>query len=182
MVEDLLAAAELERGDSARRLEAVNLGQVVREAAADHEVTGRHVDVVAPPNAVVVCDREYLRRIIDNLVDNAFKYGRPPVSIEVRVGVSYVTLAVLDAGRGIPEQDRERVFDRFQRLDSINGHGLGLGLSVVQGLVEAMGGEVSVEEAPQGGAAFRISFPRPESAGPGPGLADALHRAATPIG
>jgi len=67
---------------------------------------------------------------------------------------------VLDAGRGIPEADRDRVFDRFQRLDTINGHGLGLGLSVVQGLVEAMGGDVRVEEAPDGGAAFRIRFPR----------------------
>jgi K+-sensing histidine kinase KdpD len=180
MVEDLLAAAELERGDSARRFEAVNLGQVVREAAADHEVTGRHVDVVSPPNAVVICDREYLRRIIDNLIDNAFKYGRPPVSIEVRVGASYVTLSVLDAGRGIPEQDRERVFDRFQRLDTINGHGLGLGLSVVQGLVEAMGGEVRVEEAPEGGAAFRIAFPRPEPAEER--LVDGLRTAATSIG
>lgn len=161
MVEDLLAAAELERGDPDRRLEAVNLGDLIREAAADHEVIDRHIDVNAPTQAVAVCDREYVRRIVDNLIDNAFKYGRPPVRIEVEPVPGAVQLSVLDAGLGIAEADRSRVFDRFQRLDAINGHGLGLGLSVVQGLVEAMGGDVRLEEAPGGGAAFRIRFPVP---------------------
>ena len=70
-------------------------------------------------------------------------------------------LSVLDAGRGVAEADRDKVFDRFHRLDTMNGHGLGLGLSVVQGLVEAIGGVIRAEEAPGGGAAFRIRFPRP---------------------
>jgi signal transduction histidine kinase len=175
MVEDLLSAAELERGDSVRRLEAVNLSTVVREAAADHSVIDRQVDVKAPLDAVVVCDREYVRRILDNLIDNAFKYGRPPVHIEVGLDDEAVTLSVLDSGRGIAEEDRERVFDRFERLDSINGQGLGLGLSVVQGLVEAMGGEVRLEEGPSGGAAFRIRFPRPLPPSVEGSLADTLH-------
>lgn len=162
MVEDLLAAAELERGEAVKRLEPVDLAKVVREAAADHRVLDRELHVTAPRGAVVVCDREYLRRILDNLVDNAFKYGRPPVRIEVTGDAEHVGLAVLDAGRGVAEADRETVFDRFKRLDTLSGHGLGLGLSVVQGLVEAMGGDVRIEEAPGGGAAFRIRFPRPE--------------------
>ena len=70
-------------------------------------------------------------------------------------------LSVLDAGRGVAEADRDKVFDRFHRLDTMNGHGLGLGLSVVQGLVEAIGGVIRAEEAPGGGAAVRIRFPRP---------------------
>jgi two-component system, OmpR family, sensor histidine kinase KdpD len=160
MVEDLLAAAELERGDAARRVDTVNVSEVVREAVADHEVVGRPVEVDAPAEAVVVGDREHLRRVLDNLIDNAFKYGHPPVVVEVVVDDEAVTLSVLDAGPGIAEPDRERVFDRFQRLDTIEGHGLGLGLSVVQGLVDAMGGTVRIEEAPGGGAAFRIRLPR----------------------
>jgi two-component system sensor histidine kinase KdpD len=175
MVEDLLAAAELERGESGRPPEAVNLSTLVREAAADHEVVGRHVDVLAPVEAIATCDREYARRVVDNLIDNAFKYGRPPVRIEVAAGAETIDLSVLDAGRGIPEADRDRVFDRFQRLDTINGQGLGLGLSVVQGLVEAMGGDVRVEEAPGGGAAFLIRFPRAVDTlvrGAGPTLLD----------
>ena len=161
MVEDLLSAAELERGDAVSRVEEVDLSEVVREAAADHSVLDRQLSITAPPDAIVVCDRQYVRRIVDNLVDNAFKYGQPPVRVEVGFDARYISLAVLDAGRGVAEEDRERVFDRFHRLDTMTGQGLGLGLSVVQGLVEAMGGDVRVEEAPGGGAAFRIRFPRP---------------------
>jgi signal transduction histidine kinase len=160
MVEDLLSAAELERGESTRQPEPVDLTKVVRDAAADHRVIGREIHVEAPPVAVVVCDHEYVRRILDNLVDNAFKYGKPPVRIEVTGEAAHVTLSVLDAGHGVAEEDREKVFERFHRLDTMNGHGLGLGLSVVQGLVEAMGGSIRAEEAPGGGAAFRIRFPR----------------------
>jgi two-component system sensor histidine kinase KdpD len=174
MVEDLLAAAELERGEAAKRLEPVDLAKVVREAAADHSVLDRELYVSATHAAVVVCDREYLRRILDNLIDNAFKYGQPPVRIEVTGDVEHVGLAVLDAGRGVAEEDREKVFDRFKRLDTLNGHGLGLGLSVVQGLVEAMGGDVRIDEAPGGGAAFRIRFPRPERSLLEDALGDAL--------
>jgi two-component system, OmpR family, sensor histidine kinase KdpD len=174
MVEDLLAAAELERGEAVNRLEPVDLAKVVREAAADHSVLDRDLQVDASQPAIAVCDREYLRRILDNLIDNAFKYGRPPVRIDVAADDRAVTLSVLDAGRGIDEADRERVFDRFQRLDTINGHGLGLGLSVVQGLVEAMGGDVRVDEAPGGGAAFTVRFPRPEPSGVEDALAERL--------
>ncbi|HUF59914.1 MAG TPA: GAF domain-containing sensor histidine kinase [Actinomycetota bacterium] len=174
MLEDLLVAAELERGEAARRLEPVDLTRVVREAAADNGLLDREIQVTAPHAAVVVCDRAYLRRVLDNLVDNAFKYGRPPVRIEVAGEAEHVWLSVLDEGRGVPEADREKVFDRFKRLDAMDGHGLGLGLSVVEGLVEAMGGTIRAEEAPGGGAAFRIRFPRPAHTIFGDALADAV--------
>jgi signal transduction histidine kinase len=179
MVEDLLSAAELERGESIRRLEPVDLTKVVRDAAADHRVLDREIHVMAPPTAVVVCDREYVRRILDNLVDNAIKYGGPPVRIEVTGEAAHITLSVLDAGRGVAEADREKVFDRFERLDS-NGHGLGLGLSVVQGLVAEMGGSIRAEEAPGGGAAFRIVFPRPARTTPEGALAGSASSRAAP--
>ncbi len=161
MVEDLLSAAELERGEAVRRMETIDVASVVREAAADHGVLGREIRVTAPRAALVLCDREYVRRILDNLLDNAFKYGRPPVRIELTSDAEFVWLSVLDSGGGVAEADRDKVFDRFHRLDTLHGHGLGLGLSVVHGLVEAMGGTISIEEAPGGGAAFRIRFPQP---------------------
>jgi signal transduction histidine kinase len=142
-------------------------------------VLDREIHVMAPPTAVVVCDREYVRRILDNLVDNAIKYGGPPVRIEVTGEAAHITLSVLDAGRGVAEADREKVFDRFQRLDS-NGHGLGLGLSVVQGLVAEMGGSIRAEEAPGGGAAFRIVFPRPARTTPEGALAGSASSRAAP--
>src|SRR5918995_3499786 len=120
MVEALLAAAELEGGEAARRFEPVALAKVVREAAADHSVLGRDLQVAASQPAVVVCDREYVRRILDNLIDNAFKYGQPPVRIVVTGDSGHVGFTVLDAGRGVAAEDRERVFDRFHRLDSMS--------------------------------------------------------------
>jgi signal transduction histidine kinase len=181
MVEDLLAAAELERGEAARRFEPVDLAKVVREAAADHSVLGRDLQIAASQPAVVVCDREYVRRILDNLIDNAFKYGQPPVRIVVTGDSGHLGFTVLDSGRGVAAEDREKVFDRFERLDTMNGHGLGLGLSVVQGLIEAMGGDVRIEEAPGGGAAFRILFPRPERSELKDALSEALSSLSAPV-
>jgi signal transduction histidine kinase len=122
--------------------------------------------VSAPTTAIVVCDREYVRRILDNLLDNAFKYGRPPVRVEVVAEAEHVSLSVLDAGRGVAEADREKAFERFHRIDTKNGRGLGLGLSVVRGLVESMDGVIRIDDAPGGGAAFRIRFPRSGPATP----------------
>lgn len=179
MVEDLLSAAELERGEAVRRMEAIDLSDVVREAAADHGVLDREIQVTALRAALVVCDREYVRRVLDNLLDNAFKCGRPPVRIEVASDPEFVCLSVLNAGGGVAEADRDKVFDRFHRLDTLNGHGLGLGLSVVHGLVEAMDGTISVGEAPGGGAAFRIQLPQPAPAISEEALASAAEPAAT---
>lgn len=180
MVEDLLSAAELERGDMARRPEPFDLTTVVLDAVVDHGVLGRDVHVTAPSTAMVVGDRESVRRILDNLLDNAFKYGRPPVRIEVIGEREHVALSVLDAGEGVAEADRERVFDRFHRLESTNGPGLGLGLAVVRGLVDAMSGTIHAEEAPGGGAAFRIRFPRPDRTSAGSMGEPHGLRAATP--
>src|SRR5688572_22014039 len=115
MVEDLLAAAELERGEAADRLEPMDLAKVVREAAADHSVLDRDLLVDASQPAIAVCDREYLRRILDNLIDNAFKHGRPPVRIKVTGDSGHVGFAVLDSGRGVAAEDRAKVFNRFER-------------------------------------------------------------------
>ena len=149
-------------------------------AEVDHSVLDRDLQVDAPQSAIAVCDREYLRRILDNLIDNAFKYGRPPVRIEVTGDSGHVGFTVLDSGRGVAAEDRAKVFNRFERLDSMSGHGLGLGLSVVQGLVEAMGGDVRIEEAPGGGAAFRTLFPRPKRSMLEDALMDTVGLAAAP--
>jgi signal transduction histidine kinase len=116
-------------------------------------------------------DADSLRRVVDNLIDNAFKYGMPPVEVAIEVhdasaedggfGASEIVLSVLDHGPGIAMADRDRVFERFQRLEEGAEHapGLGLGLSIVRGLVAACDGSIVVEDAPGGGAAVRLSFP-----------------------
>jgi signal transduction histidine kinase len=163
MVEDLLAAGRLERAESPPRIETIDVASLVRTAASDATVAGLTVEVQGPAAAMVEGDEEWLRRVFDNLLDNAGKYGRPPVHIEVEAGPASVIVKILDGGPGVPEAERERVFERFQRLDGSGAQpGLGLGLSIVRGLVRRLGGDVWVEEAPGGGAAFTVSLPNAE--------------------
>ena len=170
MVEQLLTAAKLENRLDVAELEPVDLAMVARTAASDADVAGRRVSVQAPATAFVLGDADSLRRAVDNLIDNAFKYGVPPVEVTIEVletstaaggfGAGEVVLSVLDHGPGVAMADRDRIFDRFQRLEGAEqAPGLGLGLSIVRGLVATCDGRIVVEDAPGGGAAVRLAFP-----------------------
>jgi two-component system sensor histidine kinase KdpD len=164
MVEDLLSASKLEHERTLPRSEEVDLVATVRLATADTSLIGREVATDLPERAVVLGDQECLRRVVDNLIDNAFKYGAAPVRVVIERQPLRVVMSVLDAGPGVPERDRERIFGRFHRLERDRGEsGLGLGLPIVRGLVEAAHGEVWIEEAPGGGTAVRVSLPSYEA-------------------
>jgi signal transduction histidine kinase len=107
----------------------------------------------------VRADPEAVRRIVGNLIENAHKYGAAPVRISVQPADEQVVLSVVDSGNGVPPEVREKIFERFYRVDP-NGTkpGMGLGLAIVRGLVESCGGSVWVEDAPNGGAAFRVAL------------------------
>ena len=159
MVEDLLTSARLERPEFAPRATAVDVAAIARVAASDALVFGQQVEVTGCQSALAMGEDESLRRIIDNLIGNASKYGAPPVRIDVAEDQSRIVISVLDGGPGIPKEDRERVFERFQRLEQDRSRpGIGLGLSIVRGLVRALGGSVWVEDSPEGGAAFRVAL------------------------
>jgi signal transduction histidine kinase len=160
MVEDLLSQARLENHGTLPPAQPVDVAAVARLSARDFAVSGRIVEVDGPERLVTLGDPEAMRRVIDNLVENAHKYGAPPIRLMVEEVDHRVQISVLDAGPGIPEADRERVFERFHRLGgSRSDPGLGLGLSIVRGLVRASGGEIRLEEAPGGGTAVRVSMP-----------------------
>ncbi|MFD0889471.1 sensor histidine kinase, partial [Streptosporangium algeriense] len=103
--------------------------------------------------AVVTGDALDLGRVLVNLVDNALRYTSTPVVVGLRVEGADVVLTVTDDGPGVPEPDRERVFDRFTRLDSARSRdegGSGLGLAIVRETVNAHGGAVHLEDASPG--------------------------------
>ena len=105
-----------------------------------------------------------LARAVGNLLDNAAKYG-PPGGV-VEVGVRGGEVAVRDHGPGVPGAEAPFVFDRFFRGDGARGRtGSGLGLAIVRQVAESHGGTVGVEEAPGGGALFRLSLPTAETPG-----------------
>ena len=160
LVDDLLLLARLDAG-APRRVQRVDLAEVVRHVVPDGVVLD-----LAP--AQVVGDPDALGRVVRNLVDNALRHADRTVCVTVRAG-DPVELLVDDDGPGVPEPDRERVFDRFHRLDSPrtrDAGGTGLGLAIVRELVAAAGGGVTVEDAPAGGARLRVRLP-PAGAAPG---------------
>ena len=96
-----------------------------------------------------------------NLVENARRYGGDgPIGVTVRREHDRAVLEVVDRGPGVPPEQRERMFEPFQRLDDTSPGGLGLGLAVARGLAEAVGGSLAAEETPVGGLTMVLALPR----------------------
>ena len=156
LVEDLLLLARLDAG-ALRPASPVDLADVVREVAPDAGVDLQ--------SALVLADRESLVRVVRNLVENAHRHAASVVTVTVQDG-DPVVLLVDDDGPGIPAAERERVFDRFHRLDgprSRDAGGVGLGLAIVRELVVSTGGRVDASASPVGGARLRVELPSPLS-------------------
>jgi signal transduction histidine kinase len=155
----LLARAD-ERGLQPRRDE-VDLDEVAeseRGRPADSEVVA---EVHAQP-VRVIGDRGQLARVLRNLVDNARRHARSRVLVTVTREADTAVIEVSDDGPGVPVADRGKVFERFVRLDDARARsdgGSGLGLAIVAEVVTAHGGTVEVDDAPGGGALFRVRLP-----------------------
>ncbi len=169
LVEDLLELSRLESGARAPEPEETLLTEVAEDvvasfagAATRKDISLRRTDRGAPP---VVTDPERLRRVLENLVDNAVKYtpagGRVEVTTSAGPGGS-ARIEVADNGPGIAGEHLARIFERFYRVDKARSRelgGTGLGLSIVKHLAEGMGASVSVESEPGKGAKFIVSLP-----------------------
>ena len=164
LVDDLLRLARLDAGVRLAR-EPVDLDEIVLDAARrSRETTQVTVDTTAVSGARAPGDADALTRVVQNLLDNAVRHARSQVTIGLSAG-RHVTLSVADDGPGIPEQMRDRVFERFTRLDDARDRdagGTGLGLAIVCDIVTRHGGSVRIEgSAP--GARFVVELPLEES-------------------
>jgi two-component system phosphate regulon sensor histidine kinase PhoR len=170
LVQDLLTLSELEvRPRDAAVRERVGLGALAAHVAqtvrAKAEAQGARVAVDVATDAVVVGDPMGLEQVIQNLVDNALKYGAArggEVRVRGRREAGRVAIAVEDDGPGIAEEHLARLFERFYRVDAGRTRergGTGLGLAIVKHLVESMGGAIKVESHVGRGTAFRIDLP-----------------------
>ena len=158
---DLIAdVIELARGDEPdAAAEDVRLDQLVADAVDRMRgmTPGRRFEAQLAP-CVVEARPDRLARAVNNLLDNARKYGGDSAPIEVTVADG--ELSVRDHGPGIPPHELEHVFDRFYRGAGTRGEsGSGLGLAIVRQVADAHGGEVEAENASTGGAVFRLRFP-----------------------
>ena len=115
---------------------------------------------------IVLGDENRIRQVVTNLLGNARRYSGEDSPIDLRIGVDSTSrqgwIEVVDHGEGVPDQIKEKIFQRFWRADTSRTRetgGSGLGLSIVASIVEALHGTVGVVDTPGGGATFRVSFP-----------------------
>lgn len=169
LVENILAAGRLDRGmRPSMPLVPLDLGAEVREAAttfAPLAASRRAVlDTEAADGIEVLADQSSLRQLVLNLLDNAVKFGPPGQHVRLAVTRSNGTarLTVSDQGPGVPERERERIWEPYYRGDgeairAVGGSGIGLAL--VREIAGSFGGTTSVAAAPGGGAAFSVTIP-----------------------
>jgi signal transduction histidine kinase len=164
LVEQLLALARSEPGAAMPMRERVDLAEVARRMVAETvpfaTARGIEFELTAPEPAFVVGDPVALGLVVRNLADNAARYSPPGSRVEVGVVVEGmdVALSVDDAGPGIPEAERQRVFDRFYRRAEGGESGSGLGLAIVQSVAGAHGAGVKLERSARGGLRAIVRF------------------------
>jgi two-component system, OmpR family, phosphate regulon sensor histidine kinase PhoR len=173
LVEDLLELSRVESGARPPRFEEVSPAEVAEDVTsffadlADRKhITLTCVDTGAP---VVATDGERLRRILDNLVDNAIKYTAAGGRVEITTGPlepGGAVCVVEDNGPGIGPEHLSRIFERFYRVDKARSRelgGTGLGLAIVRHLAEGMGATVTVSSEVSRGSRFTVSLPKDPS-------------------
>ena len=143
----------------------VNRRQLDVEATVKDALTtvsgAEHVDVLIPGGLTVRADRRRVEQVVANLVENALRYGAPPVVVTAREGAGEVAVCVSDQGPGVPGGDREELFSKLSLtgLPRRPPASTGIGLALVRGLVEAMGGRVWYEPTEGDGARFCFTLP-----------------------
>ena len=160
LVDRLLTLARADSG-AALRLEPIELKPVVE--AACRQAGAAHPDrelVVTADDATVAGDEDAIRQLLLILLDNAFRYARSTVSVKLEAAPGWARLVVADDGEGIPPEHRERIFERFHRVEQsrAGGHS-GLGLAIARWIVAEHHGRIVAGAATLGGAAFLVDLP-----------------------
>jgi two-component system sensor histidine kinase KdpD len=170
LVENLLDVSRLETGKAEPRREPVDLPGLLEAARHSIGPGGEVVRLALDPDLPALsADPAQLERAFANLLDNAVVHGEgEPVLVRSRLVGPRLVVRVVDRGPGIPERERERIFEPFYRpgagAGAGSGGGSGLGLAIARGFIEANGGEVEVESLPGQGSSFVVSFDAPAEA------------------
>ena len=173
LVESLLALARMDEGTKLQ-LSETDMVALATAAAKDASVADSNREIKVEDlngkalaqgaSLPIFCDANQIRQVLTNLLANACRFSPDGASVEVAMGKvehSFI-LEVRDHGEGIPEQLREKVFERFYRADNSRNRdtgGSGLGLAIVSTIVQHHGGNVIAVETPGGGATFRVTLP-----------------------
>jgi two-component system phosphate regulon sensor histidine kinase PhoR len=169
LVSDLLVLSRVEAPNASHEFDDVDLKLIVQESLRGLQPVAEkkaiRVSSELPEASIIISgDPEALRQVADNLLDNALKYSGAGTRVTARLQIrdQRIRFEVEDTGIGIAPQDRERIFERFYRVDKARSRelgGTGLGLSIVKHIVLAHNGEIGVESQPGQGSTFWIEFP-----------------------
>src|SRR5690606_27719591 len=174
IITDLLDLARADGGGLTVEPVEVDLPDIVRETVeiqrSTAEAKGHSLEFEARQTSHLVTDPDRVGQVLGNLLSNAIKYTPPPGRIRVECGVRdgtailnpgpWATVEVSDSGPGIPVEQREAIFDEFTRLEEGSPHhGHGLGLAIGRRIARLLGGELTVEDSPLGGATFVLWLP-----------------------
>jgi two-component system phosphate regulon sensor histidine kinase PhoR len=169
LINDILDLSKIEQKRVPLKIERVNLASLVREIYQNinEKINRKQIDFQLPhcENLFVEGDHDRLHQIIVNLVDNALSYTpeKGTVAVDIIEHPEEMELIVSDTGLGIPVRDRERIFERFYRVDkgrARDSGGTGLGLAIVKHLVESHHGRITVESQEGKGSSFKIFLPK----------------------
>jgi two-component system, OmpR family, phosphate regulon sensor histidine kinase PhoR len=169
LIDDLLLLSTLDSGSARLNKQPIPMRSTVQDAIDDLQQRALVRDVTlenAIPSALVaLADNDRMHQVISNLLDNAIKYGRVGGTTKVEGQMlpdGRIEISVVDDGQGVPEESRERIFERFYRVDKARSReqgGTGLGLAIVKHVVQAHGGEVRLECEPGAGSRFVFTLP-----------------------
>ena len=167
LINQILDFRKYENGRLTLALEEVDVRSLVDEWVEAFRPLARKHDIKltvecsgeVPPSMAL--DVEKMERVVFNIVSNAFKYTPDNGSITVRAGMDggSLVIEVADTGKGIPEDDIDKIFDRFYQVDKVSPQGSGIGLSLAKAFVELHGGRISVSSVPGEGSEFRVEIP-----------------------
>lgn len=167
LIAQLLSMTRLEQGTETAQLKPVNLSGLLRSLCEEQAYDPNRLILELQEDVTAAVDPALLSRLVQNLVENGFKYGRPDgcVWISVRQGGGEILLEVRDNGMGISSEQQEKIWQRFYRADPARSGegGTGLGLSIVRQIAHLHGGSMTLESIPRVGSAFTLHLPAPDS-------------------
>jgi two-component system, NtrC family, sensor histidine kinase KinB len=168
LVESLLDISRMETGSIELDLTPLNIVDLTDELLADYTPLANELGIllkreIPPELPHPTADRDKITRVLINLIDNALKFTPEggQIVLAAEAGENLITIFVTDSGPGIPEEYRQKIFDRFAQIPGVRGRrrGSGLGLTFCHLAIEAHGGEIRVDEAAGGGSIFSFTLP-----------------------
>jgi len=166
LIGDVLHTSQIEAGTFSYRFSDVDLGRLVEEAVSTASIGQDEVRVTASVSSSlphIRGDRERLRQVVSNLIENAVKYSPSGEAVEVRAQPEngQVRISVTDRGPGIPHDQQRLIFEKFGRAEvpGVSKPGTGLGLFIARSIAEAHGGTVEVHSSPDAGSTFTLTLP-----------------------